>query len=158
MAIEGLSTNNLSMVRSMATSTANVATMTERSAGLSVPLTGSEGLAKQVSAAEVTAVKPQANNSEAIEDDSLQQLNESLQKVGSNILFESDEDSGKMLFLMKDAETGETIRQIPNEVVLKISRAIGEYLDTAQLDSKKENHANSALAKSLSGFITNMTV
>lgn len=158
MAIEGLSTNNLSMVRSMATSTANVATMTERSAGLSMPLTGSEGLAQQVSAADVTATKQQTNNSKAIEANSLQQLNESLQKAGSNILFEPDEDSGKMLFLMKDAETGETIRQIPNEVVLKISRAIGEYLDTTQLDSKIENNANSSLAKSLSGLITNMTV
>lgn len=151
MAIEGLSTNNLSMVRSMATSTANVATMTERSAGLSVPLTGTEGLAQQVNTADVTAVKQQTKNSEAIEANSLLQLNKSLQKAGSNILFEPDEDSGKMLFLMKDAETGETIRQIPNDVVLKISRAIGEYLDTAQLDGKKENSA-----KSLSGLITNM--
>lgn len=156
MAIEGLNTNNLSMVRSMATSAPSVASMAERSAGLSMLSTGSDALTKQVNASDANASKNQTNNLEVVEADSLQQLNESLQKAGSNILFEPDEDSGKMLFLMKDAETGKTIRQIPNEVMLKISRAIDDYLDSSQLEGKMV--ANNSLSKTLSGMLTDLSV
>jgi uncharacterized FlaG/YvyC family protein len=91
-----------------------------------------------------------------LDKNALESMNESLQKAGSNILFEPDESSGKMLFLMKDAETGETIRQIPNEVVLKISQAIGEFLKTAQFEGKSASGAS--LTSAISGMVTNLSV
>lgn len=105
----------------------------------------------------VTSAEAKKNDAfRLLDENAVESMNESLQKAGSNILFEPDESSGKMLFLMKDAETGETIRQIPNEVVLKISQAIGEFLKSAQFEGKSASSAS--LTSAISGMVTNLSV
>lgn len=105
----------------------------------------------------VTSAEAKKNDAfRLLDENTVESMNESLQKAGSNILFEPDESSGKMLFLMKDAETGETIRQIPNEVVLKISQAIGEFLKSAQFEGKSASGAS--LTSAISGMVTNLSV
>jgi hypothetical protein len=159
MAIDSLTTNTATVLNAvnmrskssvaMAEETLAVASVSTQSTGLmrvedELPKIASSSLLKQPE-----AVKP-------LDDQSVQRLNEALQKSGSNILFKADEDSGRMLFVMEDAQTGETIRQIPNEVVLKISQAIDDYLNSTQLESK--NSPNNGLTNRLSGLLTNFMV
>ena len=49
-------------------------------------------------------------------------MNEFLQKVRRSVEFNIDEDSGRMVVQVKDAETHEVIRQIPSEQMLKIAK------------------------------------
>ncbi len=156
MAIDSLPLNPASLVKPMSAGGLSSAAMADRS---SVALGASER-AEVTAPADTNLVsipvlkqgKPQEQ--QPLDESSVQRMNESLQKAGSNILFEPDEDSGKMLFLMKDAETGETIRQIPNEVVLKISQAINEFLSQAQIDGKSVS--NTSLPGAVSGLVTNL--
>lgn len=62
----------------------------------------------------------------------LEQVNAFFSKNGSQFQFELDQDADKMVFYLKDAQTGETIRQIPDETVLRISRNINQFLATQQ--------------------------
>lgn len=158
MAIDSLSFNSASMVKPMNSNGLSSAAMADRFSGAEVsapqaeraPLLG----ASNGSIATSSQAQAKTESSPSLDSNSVQRLNESLQKAGSNILFQPDEESGKMLFLMKDAETGETIRQIPNEVVLKISQAIGDFLKQAQPDGKSS--AGASLPSALSGLVTNL--
>ena len=161
MAIDSLTTNTASVFNAVNMRSKSSVAMAEETLALASVSTQSTGLIKadeRLNSIVSSSLPKQSEAVKPLDDQSLQRLNEALQKSGSNILFKPDEDSGRMLFVMEDAQTGETIRQIPNEVVLKISRAIGEYLDNTQFDNKTENGSNTLLASSLSGLITNMMV
>ena len=43
---------------------------------------------------------------------------------GRNITFSMDEDRGTPIILVKKQDTGEVIRQIPNEVVIKVGHSL----------------------------------
>lgn len=60
----------------------------------------------------------------------LEQLNENIQLLKSYLEFEKDEDSERMIFYVKNSETGEVIRQVPAEEMLEISKNITKYLDS----------------------------
>ena len=62
-------------------------------------------------------------------DKVLSQLNEQLESSKSYLKFEKDESSEKLVFFIKNSETGETIRQVPTKELLDISKNITEYLD-----------------------------
>ena len=47
----------------------------------------------------------------------LEKANGFFSKNGNLLKFELDQDAGKMVFYLKDAQTGETLRQIPDETV-----------------------------------------
>jgi flagellar protein FlaG len=51
-------------------------------------------------------------------------INRQLQTVAPNLRFSVDEDTGKTVVRVVDTGTGETIRQVPSEEVLAISRSI----------------------------------
>ena len=68
-------------------------------------------------------------------DSMLNGLNEQLQTLQSFMKFEKDEDNQKMVFFIKNTETGETIRQIPNQELLTISKNISNYLEAVQQSS-----------------------
>ena len=68
-------------------------------------------------------------------DSLLSGLNEQLQTLQSFLKFEKDEDNQKMVFFIKNTETGETIRQIPNKELLTISKNISNYLEAVQQSS-----------------------
>lgn len=55
-------------------------------------------------------------------DETVTQLNDSLQNVQRNLEFSIDQDIGKIVINVRDKETDEIIRQIPNEEVLELAK------------------------------------
>ena len=55
-------------------------------------------------------------------------LNDYVQRVGRDLHFSVDKDSGKTIIKVMDSETRQLIRQIPPEEVL----ALAEYLELAE--------------------------
>jgi len=52
------------------------------------------------------------------------QLNRMLKSTQNNLQFELDQDTGKTVVRIVDAETNEIIRQFPSEEVLKLARLL----------------------------------
>ncbi len=59
--------------------------------------------------------------------DSIQKLNESLRDGGRNLNFHIDEKVGGPVVLVKNTDNGEVVRQIPNEVVVRIAHSIEDF-------------------------------
>lgn len=55
-------------------------------------------------------------------DDTIRQLNDSLQNVQRNLEFSIDKDAGRIVINVKDKVTDEIVRQIPSEEVLELAR------------------------------------
>ena len=55
-------------------------------------------------------------------DETVSQLNDSLQNVQRNLEFSIDQDVGKIVINVRDKQTDEIIRQIPNEEVLELAK------------------------------------
>ncbi len=53
--------------------------------------------------------------------DALQKLNEQMRNNGRDLNFSMDEASDRVVITVKHSQTGEIVRQIPNEVVLKVA-------------------------------------
>lgn len=64
-------------------------------------------------------------------DHALRELNDKLQAWSTNLRFEVDEDTSKVVVQVVDVATGDVIRQIPSEEVLNMSKALGELRDLA---------------------------
>jgi flagellar protein FlaG len=56
----------------------------------------------------------------------VKRLNEHVQMINRNLQFSVDEDSGRSVIRVVDADTQELVRQIPSEEALRISRHIRE--------------------------------
>lgn len=79
----------------------------------------------------------------------LEQANALLKLSNSDIEFKLDDASGKAVFYIKDATSGEVLRQIPNEAMLRLSQNIDQFLEGAsQLSGTKGQTAI------LSGLLT----
>lgn len=65
-------------------------------------------------------------------DKLLNSVNEKVKALQSFLKFEKDEDTEKMVFSIKNSETGEVIRQIPSKDLLEVSKQISQYLDRVQ--------------------------
>jgi flagellar protein FlaG len=59
--------------------------------------------------------------------DSIHKLNESMRDGGRNLNFHIDDKVGGPVVLVKNADTGEVVRQIPNEVVVRIAHSIEAF-------------------------------
>jgi flagellar protein FlaG len=59
------------------------------------------------------------------------QIESYVRSSGRDLQFRVDDESGRVVVSVRDSETGELIRQIPNEEVLRIAQAI-EQRDTRQ--------------------------
>jgi len=59
--------------------------------------------------------------------DSIQKLNDSMRDGGRNLNFHIDDQVGGPVVLVKNADTGEVVRQIPNEVVVRIAHSIEAF-------------------------------
>ena len=55
-------------------------------------------------------------------DETISQLNDSLQNVQRNLEFSIDKDVGKIVINVKDKDTDEVVRQIPSEEVLELAK------------------------------------
>ena len=60
------------------------------------------------------------------------ELNDAILGVRRELRFSIDEDSGRAVVQVMDSETGETIRQLPSEEVLAVSRHIRELVESSQ--------------------------
>jgi len=54
-------------------------------------------------------------------DQAIEQLNDNMRDGGRNLAFAMDETLGRPVIVVKKGDTGEVIRQIPNEVVIKVA-------------------------------------
>lgn len=54
-------------------------------------------------------------------DQAIGQLNDNMRDGGRNLAFSMDEVLGRAVIVVKKEDTGEVIRQIPNEVVIKVA-------------------------------------
>jgi flagellar protein FlaG len=54
------------------------------------------------------------------------QIDSYLKSVGRNLDIHVDRDTGRTIVQVRDAETGDVIRQIPNEETLRLARSLGE--------------------------------
>ena len=54
------------------------------------------------------------------------QIDSYLKSVGRNLDIHVDRDTGKTIVTVRDSETGDVIRQIPNEETLRLARSLGE--------------------------------
>ena len=61
-------------------------------------------------------------------DEILRQLRESMGSGGTQVSFSVNEDAGRVVVRVTDADTGELIRQIPSEDVLRIAKNIRSVL------------------------------
>lgn len=59
------------------------------------------------------------------------QINDYVQSLKRDLLFSVDQASGKSVVRVVDSQTGETIRQIPSEEILAISRALSSDMGPA---------------------------
>jgi flagellar protein FlaG len=60
------------------------------------------------------------------------ELNDAILGVRRELRFSIDDDSGRAVVQVLDSETGETIRQLPSEEVLAVSRHIRELVESSQ--------------------------
>jgi flagellar protein FlaG len=56
--------------------------------------------------------------------DALEKVNESLRSWRTGMRFEMDDEAQRLVVSIIDAESGEVIRKVPSEAVLKVARAI----------------------------------
>lgn len=62
------------------------------------------------------------------------QLEAHLQSMNRYLEFRVDEDSGRTVVTVKDKTTGETIRQIPSEEIMRLAQNLGGKAHTGLID------------------------
>ena len=76
-------------------------------------------------AAEVTATSKQVVSAETVKA-AASQIESYLKSSGRELEFRVDEGSGQMVVSVRDAVSGDLIRQIPGEAVLRMARVLKE--------------------------------
>lgn len=117
------------------------------------PLTEVTEQRKPVQSPEQT-VQPQqsVDLDEQAVDSLLSSVNDQFQLLNSSLTFEKDDATDKVIFSIKNNDTGEVIRQIPSENALEISRQLTEYLNSVDTQSLYEK------SKTPVGLLTNQVV
>lgn len=81
---------------------------------------GRAGAAREVPAGTQAAATPERERS------ALAEINESLRMSAIGVQFEFDKEADTMIVKVVDVESGELIRQMPSEEVVRISKALGK--------------------------------
>jgi flagellar protein FlaG len=76
----------------------------------------------KVAAPKPVEIKVDLEKMKANLQESLQKLNETMRDGGRNLSFQMDEQRGGLVVQVKNADTGEVVRQIPNDVVVRMAR------------------------------------
>lgn len=104
---------------------------------------------------EITAKEPLASKQSSAEvikdmqkeklDETIVQLNNSLQNIQRNLKFSVDNDAGRIVISVTDKETDELVRQIPSEEVLELARNLQEMnLNLPEpVGERSESHSQS---------------
>jgi flagellar protein FlaG len=108
---------------------------------------------KGVAALEVDAASQPEAKVQPLTQAKVSQLNDIFKASNSELQFQLDQDAGKMVLYLKDAKTGETLRQFPDKEALRISKQIDDYLS----DIKSHQNPKDAVGQ-LTGMITNTQV
>ncbi|MCK9512764.1 MAG: flagellar protein FlaG [Pigmentiphaga sp.] len=81
-------------------------------------------------ATKVTAVVESQADYLQLDDDALAQalreLNQRLHAWSTNLRFEIDDETSRVVVQVVDSETGDVVRQIPSEEVLQMSKMLGK--------------------------------
>ncbi|GFE84793.1 flagella locus protein FlaG [Steroidobacter agaridevorans] len=103
-----------------------------RSPSFPQPTTAAEATQAQKPAVQATnvAVEPSAEEVKR----AAQQLETFMQSMNRYLEFRIDEDSGRTVVTVKDRNTGDTIRQIPSEEVLRLAQNLGGKAHTGLID------------------------
>lgn len=93
------------------------------------PIADSAAEKPQVDAAPVAWVRDEPKNAESEQDKlktAVQEIEKFVQSVKRNLEFSIDEPSGKVVVKVIASDSGEVIRQIPNEEVLKLANSLND--------------------------------
>jgi len=60
-------------------------------------------------------------------EDAIKQLNDMMQAGGRGLNFSMDQKLGMPIVVVKNSQTGEVVRQIPNEVVVRVAHSIEDF-------------------------------
>lgn len=85
-------------------------------------------------AAEATPVHQPAEPSAEDVKRAAQQVETYMQSMNRYLEFRIDEDSGRTVVTVKDKNTGETIRQIPSEEIMRLAQNLGGKTHTGLID------------------------
>ena len=80
-----------------------------------------EAKTPKVQAPKPIEIKVDLEKLKASLQESLQKLNETMRDGGRNLNFHMDEQLGGLVVQVKNADTGEVVRQIPNEMVVRMA-------------------------------------
>ncbi|MCP3852321.1 MAG: flagellar protein FlaG [Gammaproteobacteria bacterium] len=81
-------------------------------------------------------------------DDTIRDLNDSLQNVQRNLEFAIDKEAGRIVINVKDIETDEVLRQIPSEEVLELARNLRNVNIqlNQEISERKESYSSQSTA------------
>lgn len=103
-----------------------------RSPSFPQPTTAAEATHAQTPAAPAASV-PVEPSAEDVKH-AAAQLETFMQGMNRYLEFRVDEDSGRTVVTVKDRNTGETIRQIPSEEIMRLAHNLGGKTPTALVD------------------------
>jgi len=83
--------------------------------------------APKVQAPKPIEVKVDIEKMRANLQESLDKLNAALRDGGRNLNFSMDEKLGGLVVVVKNADTGEVVRQIPNDAVIRMAHSIEAF-------------------------------
>lgn len=86
-----------------------------------IPAEASEAKAPKVQAPKPVEIKVDLEKMKASLQESLHKFNETMRDGGRNLNFHMDEQLGGLVVQVKNADTGEVVRQIPNDVVVRMA-------------------------------------
>ena len=90
-------------------------------------VTSPEMTKPKVQAPKPIEVKVDIEKMRANLQESLDKINATLRDGGRSLNFQMDEKVGGLVVLVKNADTGEVVRQIPNETVVRMAHSIEAF-------------------------------
>jgi len=91
-----------------------------RAAAVSEPAPQAEHEARASAVDQVKAMRKQI-------EEALAELNQQMKVNGRNLAFSVDDKANRMVIRVTDSVTGEVVRQIPDETVLRIAHSIEDF-------------------------------
>jgi len=59
--------------------------------------------------------------------EAVEQINDRMRQMSRNLAFSVDDKANRTVITVTNSTTGEVVRQIPNEIVLEVSRSIEDF-------------------------------
>lgn len=91
------------------------------------PGVSAESAAPKVQAPKPIEIKVDIEKMKAELRESLQKFNEAMRDGGRSLNFILDEKQGSLVILVKNTDTGELVRQIPSDVILRIAKNVEAF-------------------------------